>query len=70
MNTVQLQITGMSCGHCSAAVTKALKQVPGVTDAQVFLTEGIARVQGSAAPEALIKAVADEGYGVKIKTGA
>ena len=62
MNTVQLQITGMTCGHCVAAVTKALKAVPGTQDAQVDLASGRATVQGSAAPETLAKAVADEGY--------
>ncbi|MFZ5488697.1 MAG: heavy-metal-associated domain-containing protein [Thiomonas sp.] len=67
MNTVQLQITGMTCSHCVAAVTKALKAVPGTQDAQVDLNSGRATVQGSAAPEALVKAVADEGYGAALK---
>ena len=67
MNTVQLQVTGMTCGHCVAAVTKALKSVPGTQDALVALASGRATVQGSAAPEALAKAVADEGYGVTLK---
>ncbi|OYV39283.1 MAG: heavy metal transport/detoxification protein [Thiomonas sp. 20-64-5] len=67
MNTVQLQVTGMTCGHCVAAVTRALKSVPGTQDAQVDLTSGRATVQGSATPEALVKAVADEGYGVTLK---
>jgi copper chaperone CopZ len=67
MNTVQLQVTGMSCGHCVAAVTKALKSVPGTQEAQVDLASGRATVQGNAAPEALVKAVADEGYGVTLK---
>lgn len=67
MNTVQLQVTGMSCGHCVAAVTRALKTVPGTQDAQVDLATGRATVQGSAATEALVKAVADEGYGVTLK---
>lgn len=67
MNTVQLHITGMSCGHCVAAVTKALKSVPGTQEAQVDLASGSATVQGSAPPEALVKAVADEGYGVTLK---
>ena len=68
MNTVQLQVTGMSCGHCVAAVTRALKTVPGTQDAQVDLATGRATVQGSAAPEALVKAVTDEGYGVTLKS--
>ena len=32
-----IQIDGMSCGHCTAAVEKALGSVNGVTDAKVDL---------------------------------
>lgn len=67
MNTVQLQITGMTCGHCVAAVTKALKSVPGTQDVQVDLASGYATVQSSAGPEALVKAVEEEGYGATVK---
>ncbi|WP_079417009.1 CopZ family metallochaperone [Thiomonas intermedia] len=67
MNTVQLQVTGMSCGHCVAAVTRALKTVPGTQEIQVDLATGRATVQGSATPESLVKAVADEGYGATLK---
>ena len=31
METVKIAISGMSCGHCVAAVTKALNALPGVT---------------------------------------
>ncbi|MGA8008442.1 MAG: cation transporter [Thiomonas sp.] len=67
MSTVQLDITGMTCGHCVAAVTKALKAVPGTQEAQVDLASGTATVQGSAAPATLVKAVTDEGYGVQVR---
>lgn len=30
MQTVTLQIKGMSCGHCVSAVKQALGEVPGV----------------------------------------
>ncbi|MGE0071612.1 MAG: heavy-metal-associated domain-containing protein [Thiomonas sp.] len=67
METVQLHITGMSCGHCVAAVTQALKAVAGTQDVQVDLASGRATVQTSAAPEALVKAVTDEGYGAIVE---
>ncbi|MGC9235673.1 MAG: CopZ family metallochaperone [Thiomonas sp.] len=67
MPTVQLQVTGMTCSHCVAAVTQALKSVPGTQDAQVDLASGRATVQGSAAPEALVKAVEEEGYSAVLK---
>lgn len=58
----ELKIEGMTCGHCSAAVKKALEGVDGVTAADVDLAAGRARVQGAADPAVLIAAVHDEGY--------
>ncbi len=66
MSEVQLKITGMTCGHCVAAVTKAIRAVPGVQDAQVDLASGSARVQGSADAQALVSAVQDEGYSAQV----
>jgi copper chaperone len=58
----ELKIDGMTCGHCVAAVKKALEDVPGVTGAQVELATGRARVEGEPALDALLAAVQDEGY--------
>lgn len=58
----ELKIQGMSCSHCSAAVERALKDVPGVTGATVDLEGGRAEVQGSAAVADLVAAVTEEGY--------
>lgn len=58
----ELKIDGMTCGHCVAAVKKALEKVPGVTAAQVELASGRARVEGEPALDALLAAVQDEGY--------
>lgn len=65
--TTELNISGMTCGHCQTAVTKALKSVPGVQDANVDLQRGTAQVQGQADPQALLAAVKDEGYGAQLR---
>ena len=39
-----LRIEGMTCAACVARVEKALKAVPGVTEASVNLATEIARV--------------------------
>lgn len=62
MSEIKLKITGMTCGHCVAAATKALESVPGVEKAEVTLKPGGAVVHGDAQVEALIAAVAEEGY--------
>ena len=44
METVKLNVQGMTCGGCVASVTRVLKATPGVTDAQVTLQPGAATV--------------------------
>jgi uncharacterized membrane protein YraQ (UPF0718 family)/copper chaperone CopZ len=63
---IDLIIAGMTCSHCVRTVTEALKSVPGVTEAQVTLAGGRARVEGANLNrEDLKKAVEDVGYEVK-----
>jgi copper chaperone len=44
METITLNVCGMSCGGCVASVTRVLKAVPGVSDVDVKLAPGAARV--------------------------
>lgn len=62
----ELNITGMTCGHCVKAVEKALGQVEGVQSVQVDLASGKATVQGQARTEQLLAAVAEEGYAAQV----
>lgn len=66
MTTIELNVTGMTCGHCQKSVKQALQDVPGVTDAQVDLQRGRAVVQGTPDAGQLIAAVAEEGYGAEV----
>ncbi|MEL7649631.1 MAG: heavy metal translocating P-type ATPase [Sedimentibacter sp.] len=65
MNKV-LKVEGMSCGHCKAAVEKALKAVEGVENAVVDLNAKTAEVTLSkdVSSDVLSKAVTDAGYDV------
>lgn len=60
-----MKIEGMSCGHCSARVEKALNEIDGVT-ARVSLEDKTATITLSheVADEILRKAVTDAGYEV------
>jgi copper chaperone len=63
MPHLTLQIDGMSCGHCVAAVKSALAKMNGVAVEQVDI--GSARVTYDPArvtPEQIVDAVNDEGY--------
>lgn len=72
MQTVELKVQGMTCGGCVKHVTKALQSVPGVTQVDVDLASGRARVQGHLASgaEPLIAALAQEDYPAKVALGA
>ncbi len=65
MNKV-LTVEGMSCGHCKAAVEKALKAVDGVKNAVVDLEKKSANVtlNKEVNTDILTKAVTDAGYEV------
>ena len=70
MSMKQYTVTGMSCAACQSRVEKAVGKVPGVTSCSVSLLTNLLGVEGSAAPEAVIKAVEDAGYGASIKEAA
>ena len=55
-------VTGMSCAACQARVEKAVNGVPGVRACSVSLLTNSMGVEGTAAPEAVMKAVRDAGY--------
>ena len=61
-----MKIEGMMCGHCEAAVKKALEAVDGVASAEVSHTSGIAVVTLSKPVDSAVlkKAVEDKDYKV------
>ena len=65
MKTIELKVSGMTCGHCLATVKSALAVVPGVSEVDVLLAEGRARVRADdgVTEAALVEAVRRTGYG-------
>ena len=61
-----MKIEGMMCGHCEAAVKKALEQLEQVEEAIVSHENGTAEVilNGEIADEVLKKTVEDKDYTV------
>ena len=67
MHTIQLSITGMTCGGCVNSVQKVLTALPGVQSVEVTLTPGQARVTFDPSKlerAALVQAIVDAGFGV------
>ena len=56
-------VEGMTCGHCVAAVTEEVKQIPGVSDVEVFLEGGRLTVVSDAPVDfdRIVEAVAEAG---------
>ena len=62
-----IQITGMSCGHCVAAVKRALGELDGVEAREVEI--GSARVEydpATVSKERIARAIEDEGYEARV----
>ncbi|KFZ43506.1 copper chaperone [Anoxybacillus flavithermus] len=66
--TITLQVQGMTCGHCKAAVTNALQALDGVSRVEVHLQEGTVDVdydEIKVSVEKLKEAIEEQGYDVK-----
>jgi copper chaperone CopZ len=59
-----LKVGGMTCLHCAAKVTTALKQIPGVSNVKVNLMseEADVMLQGAVSDDAFKQAVVGAGY--------
>jgi copper chaperone len=65
METVTINVDGMTCGGCVASVTRVLKATPGVSEANVELAAKRATVTFDPAKTsvpALKSAIDDAGY--------
>lgn len=58
------QVTGMTCGHCEKAVTRAIRQVDPQADVKIERSLNRVDVQSQQPREVLARAIAEEGYNV------
>jgi copper chaperone len=65
---IEFEVEGMSCQHCVAAVTKAVRALDASAKVQVNLEDGLVRVESDEAADRLGAAIADAGYTVKRTT--
>jgi copper chaperone len=63
MNQI-FNVEGMTCGHCEKAVTKALLALDPQAKIVIDRTVNKVEVDSTRAREALLQAIADEGYRV------
>lgn len=58
------QVTGMTCGHCEKAVTRAIKQADPQAEVKIDRSQNKVDVQSEQPRETLARAIAEEGYAV------
>lgn len=59
---IELTVGGLTCAGCVGRVERALRAVPGVTEANVNLATERASIHGTAPAEILVAAVIEAGY--------
>jgi copper chaperone len=57
-------VQGMTCGHCERAVTRAVQSVDPQAQVKIDRAAGRVDVQTTQPPEAVARAIAEEGYAV------
>ncbi len=57
-------VTGMTCGHCEKAVTRAVKQLDPQAEVKIDRPANRVEVVSEQPREALASAIAEEGYAV------
>ncbi len=62
--TFTLTVTGMTCGHCEKAVTRAIRQLDPQAEVKIDRAANKVQVQSTQARNLLSKAIAEEGYAV------
>lgn len=67
---VELNVEGMTCGHCVQHVTNALERAPGVKKVEVSLDDKKAVItlkkEGAVSNDALIETIKEAGYGASV----
>lgn len=59
-------VTGMTCGHCEKAVTRAVLQADPLAQVQIDRQQNRVQIASDKAREVLAQAIAEEGYSVAV----
>jgi copper chaperone CopZ len=64
MSKIEIDVKGMTCGHCAQSVTSELVSIEGVTKANVDHASGkaLVEVEGEISDDELREAVSEAGY--------
>ena len=57
-------VTGMTCGHCEKAVTRAIQTLDPQAQVQIQRDQNLVKVETTATAGAVVSAIEEEGYRV------
>ncbi|APW41116.1 heavy-metal-associated domain-containing protein [Rhodoferax saidenbachensis] len=57
-------VTGMTCGHCEKAVTRAIQQADPQAEVKIDRSQNLVEVESTQPRETLAHAITEEGYAV------
>jgi copper chaperone len=71
MESINLTVSGMTCGACVKHVEKAIHSIAGVKSVDVDLASGAVRVEGDISQKIseIISALEEDGYPAKVSLG-
>ena len=70
METINLNVSGMTCGACVKHVEKAINSIAGVQKVEVDLASGVVKVEGNVSQQVkeIIAALEKDGYPAQVST--
>jgi copper chaperone CopZ len=70
METINLTVSGMTCGACVKHVEKAINSIAGVQKVEVDLASGTVKVEGNVSQHVkeMIAALEEDGYPAQVTT--
>lgn len=66
---MKLSIPDMTCGHCKAVVEKTVIDIDSGADVAINLEKRTAEITSSLPPDAILNALASEGYPATLLKG-
>jgi copper chaperone len=61
---LELEIKGMTCGHCVRAVTRAVQSLDPAATVAIDLPTGRAKIESGQSADAIASRIREEGYAV------
>lgn len=59
---MKFSVPDMSCGHCKAAISEAVKTADGMAELEFDMPGRVVTITSTRTPEEIAKAVKDAGY--------